>query len=81
MCYGDITMQAPDINKKIQIIIDDVHGRSCATNFYGFELTRDIIMEKLKKRQSLIEVFQDVKSKDGAVFRIFLMIVTRRSPH
>eukprot|EP00178_Gracilaria_changii_P010911 TRINITY_DN31570_c0_g1_i1.p1 TRINITY_DN31570_c0_g1~~TRINITY_DN31570_c0_g1_i1.p1 ORF type:complete len:107 (-),score=13.14 TRINITY_DN31570_c0_g1_i1:254-574(-) len=81
MCYGDITEQANDIPKKIQIIIDEIYGKSCATNFYGFELMRDVIMEKLKKRQSLIEVFQDVKTQDGNVLRIFIMIVTKRSPH
>lgn len=74
-------MNAPDINKKIQIIVDEINGKSCATNFYGFELTRDVVMEKLKKRQSLIEVFQDVKTKEGSVYRVFMMIVTRRSPH
>lgn len=81
MCYGDITMQAADINKKIQIIVDEINGKSCATNFYGFALTRDVVMEKLKKRQSLIEVYQDVKTKDGTVLRIFIMIVTRRVAH
>lgn len=81
MCYGDIVENAHDINKKIQIIVDEINGKSCATNFYGFELTRDVVMEKLKKRQSLIEIYQDVKTQDGAILRIFLMVVTRRSPN
>lgn len=56
MCYADITQNsenqqaADDIPKKIKIIIDEVHGKSCITSFYGFELMRDVIMEKLKKR-------------------------------
>lgn len=57
MCYGDITETAPDINKKIQIIIDEINGKTCATSFYGFELSRDVVMEKLKKRQSLVDVY------------------------
>lgn len=79
MCYGDITDNAKDIPKKIKIIVDEVHGRSCVTSFYGFELMRDVIMEKLKKRQSLIEVYQDVKTKDGTILRVFVMVVTKRS--
>lgn len=79
MCYGDITNNAKDIPKKIKIIIDEVHGKSCVTTFYGFELMRDVIMEKLKKRQSLIEVYQDVKTLDGTILRVFMMIVTKRS--
>lgn len=50
MCYGDIVENANDINKKIKVVIDEINGKSCATNFYGFELTRDVVMEKLKKR-------------------------------
>lgn len=61
MCYGDITNLTTDINKKIKIVVDEVQGKACATSFYGFELTRDVIMEKLKKRQSLIDIYLDVK--------------------
>jgi len=50
MCYGDITKNKNDIPKKIQFIIEEVNGRSCVTSFYGFELMRDVVMEKLKKR-------------------------------
>lgn len=79
MCYGDITGNVKDIPKKLKIITEEVHGKSCVTSFYGFELMRDVIMEKLKKRQSLIEVYQDVKTQDGTIFRVFVMIVTKRS--
>jgi len=79
MCYGDITQNKNDIPKKIRFVIEEVNGRSCVTSFYGFELMRDVVMEKLKKRQSLIEIYQDVKTKDGSIFRVFLMVVTKRS--
>lgn len=32
------------------MIVEEVHGKACVTSFYGFELMRDVIMEKLKKR-------------------------------
>ncbi len=78
ICYADITKKTQDINKKIKFIVDEIHGSICATNFYSFELTRDAVCELLRKRQSLIEVFADVKSKDGHVYRVFLMIVTQK---
>ena len=78
MCYADITGQAKDLSKKIKVIIDEVQGKTCVSSFYGFELSRDAVMEKLKKRQSLIEIYTDVKTQDGTVFRVFVMAVTSR---
>ena len=82
ICYADITGEANDVAndvaKKVKIVVDEIHGRICATNFYGFELARDSICEKLKKRQSLIEVYTDVKTTDGIIFRIFCMLTTNR---
>lgn len=78
ICYADITGEANDVSKKIKIVVDEIHGRICATNFYSFELTRDRIYEKLKKRQSLIEVYTDVKTSDGIIYRLFCMLTTNR---
>ena len=50
ICYADVTQKVEDISKKIKVIIDEIHDPICATNFFAFELTRDAIMEKLKKR-------------------------------
>lgn len=50
MCYGDITQDVKDIPKKIKLIVEEVNGKSCVTSFYGFELMRDVVMDKLKKR-------------------------------
>ena len=71
-------MEANDVPKKIKMYVEEIHGRICATSFYGFELAKDIIYEKLKKRQSLIDVYTEVKTSDGIVFRIFVMLVTNR---
>lgn len=78
ICYADISNQPQDISKRVKIVVDEIHQKFCATNFYSFELTRDAIMEKLKKRHTLIDVFTDVKTNDGNVFRIFAMIVTSK---
>jgi small subunit ribosomal protein S3Ae len=81
ICYADITSEANDVNKKIKIVVDEIHGRICATNFYSFELTKDKIAEKLKKRQSLIDVYCDVKTSDGVISRIFSMLTTNKRPN
>ena len=81
ICYADITGEANDISKKIKLVIDEIHGRICATNFYGFELSRDKVYERLKKRQSLIEVYTDVKTSDGIIYRLFSMLTTNRRPN
>jgi small subunit ribosomal protein S3Ae len=78
ICYADITGEKEDICKKIKLVVDNIHGKTLATNFYGFELDREAIMEQLKKRHTLIDVYSDVKTSDGHIFRIFVMIVTSR---
>ncbi len=81
ICYADVTGQPSDICKKVKIVVDEIHGRICATSFYSFELARDTIYEKLKKRHTLFEVITELKSKDGIIFRIFAMLVTSRRPN
>ena len=78
ICYADITGNVEDVTKKIKIIVDEIHGKNCATSFYGFELARDAVMETLRKRQTLIDVYSDLKLADGNIFRIFVQIVTQR---
>jgi small subunit ribosomal protein S3Ae len=78
ICFADITKETKDVPKKIRMIVDEIHGQICATNFYSFELSRDAIFEKLRKRHSLVEVFADVKTSDGNIYRIFVMMVTAK---
>lgn len=81
MCYADITSNFKDVPKKIKMVVDDVKENICATSFYGFELSRECIFEMLRKRQTLVNVFANVKTKDGNMYRLFLMVVTNRRPN
>ena len=72
ICYADQTQEAADVNKKVKMVVDEIHGKVCASSFHSFELQRDVICERLKKRQSLIDVITEVKTKDGVQFRIFV---------
>lgn len=76
--YADITDNARDVSKKVRMVVDEIQGNICATSFYGYELTKEKIFALLKKRQSLIEVYSDVKCADGVIFRIFMVMVTNR---
>lgn len=77
---ADITDSGKDVNKKIKIQLDDISGNSCFTSFYEYELAREKIAALLKKRQTLIEVIAEVKSREGVIFRIFVVAVTSRRP-
>lgn len=77
---ADITNESKDVTKKIKVQIDDIVGNSCFTSFYEFELVREKIAAMLKKRQSLIEVIAEVKTKEGVILRVFTVAVTSRRP-
>jgi small subunit ribosomal protein S3Ae len=76
--YADISNEGKDVNKKIKIQLDDIVGNSCFTSFYEYELCREKIASMLKKRQTLIEVVSEVKSKEGVLFRVILVAVTSK---
>ena len=79
--YADITDNARDVSKKVKMVVDEISGNICATSFYGFELSKEKIFAMLKKRQTLIEVYSDVKCADGVILRIFLVLTTSRKPN
>jgi len=64
--------------KKMRLCIEEIQGKSCLTDFYGMSLTRDKVCQLIKKRQTLIEAYQDVKTTDGFVVRVFCMAFTAK---
>merc|ERR1740129_2702716 len=66
--------------KKIKLCIEEVQGRNCLTDFHGMSLTRDKLCSLIKKWQTLIEAYADVKTTDGYVVRIFVIAFTKRRP-
>lgn len=67
--------------RKIKLIVDQTEGRQAVTSFYGVDMTRDELCSLIKKRKTLIEAVQDVKSADGYTLRIFAIAFTRESPN
>ena len=65
--------------RKVKLQIQEVAGKNCLTNFYGMDFTSDKLRSLVKKWQSLIEGFIDVKTTDGYLIRVFTIAFTKRS--
>ncbi|BAM82807.1 40S ribosomal protein S3A [Cyanidioschyzon merolae strain 10D] len=64
--------------RKIKLRCEDVQGRNCLTQFYGFDFTRDKLSSMMRKWQTTIEAHVDVKTLDDYVLRLFCIGFTKR---
>ena len=64
--------------RKFTLKVDDVQGVQCLTSFAGMYLTTDKVRSLIRKRQSMVEVYHDVKTTDGYVLRVFVVGFTKR---
>ena len=64
--------------RKVKLQVEDVEGSSCRTSFYGMDMTRDKLCSFIRKWQTLIESFVDVKTIDGTVLRCFVIGFTKK---
>jgi len=64
--------------KKMKLIVEDVQGKHCLTNFHGMSLTRDKLCSMVKKWQTLIEASVDVSTTDGYKVRMFCIGFTQK---
>jgi small subunit ribosomal protein S3Ae len=58
--------------RKIRLVCEDVQGTNVMTNFHGMDMTRDKLCSLIRKWQTLIEAFVNVRTTDGYYLRIFL---------
>lgn len=65
-------------SRKIKLVIEDVKGNSCYTNFHSMDVTRDKLCSLISKWQTTIEAFVDVKTKDDYFLRVFVICMTNR---
>jgi small subunit ribosomal protein S3Ae len=65
--------------RKIRLIAEDVQGTNVVTNFHGMDMTRDKVCSLIKKWQSLIEAFVDIKTTDGYYMRMFCIGFTMKA--
>ena len=78
MCLADLNQDEDQAFRKIQLKVEDIQGRNCLTQFDGMTLTTDKLKSMLRKWQTLIEAFADVKTTDGYVLRLFCIGFTKR---
>uniref|UniRef100_A0A5S6QJ56 Small ribosomal subunit protein eS1 n=1 Tax=Trichuris muris TaxID=70415 RepID=A0A5S6QJ56_TRIMR len=64
--------------RKFRLICEYVQGSICLTNFHGMSFTRDKLCSLVKKWQTLIEAYADVKTEDGYLLRMFCIGFTKR---
>jgi len=77
VCLADLQDNEELSYRKIKLCIEDVQGFNCLLNFHGMDMTRDKICSLIKKRQSIIEAFVDVRTTDGYVIRMFCIAFTK----
>lgn len=64
--------------RKIKLICEDVSGFDVLTNFHGMDMTRDKLCSLIRKWQTLIEAFVDVRTTDGYFLRLFCIGFTKK---
>jgi len=78
---ADLQKDEDQAHRKVKLYCDDVQGKNLLTTFYGMELTTDKARSLVRKWQTLIEAFVDVKTSDGYVLRLFAIGFTKRRPN
>jgi small subunit ribosomal protein S3Ae len=73
---GDLN-ENEDAFRKFKLIIEETQGKVCLTNFHGMDLTTDKLRSMIKKKQTTIESFTDVKTTDGYLLRVFSIAFTK----
>merc|ERR1711998_828255 len=75
---ADLNKDEDQAYRKFKLECQEVQGHYCLTQFYGVDFTTDKIRSMVRKWQSLIEAFVDVKTMDGYVLRLFCMGFTKK---
>jgi small subunit ribosomal protein S3Ae len=80
LSLADLNQNEEQAFKKIKLKVEEVQGKNCLTNFHGLDFTSDKIRSLVKKWQTLIEAYVDVKTTDGYLLRLFAIGFTKRQP-
>merc|ERR1712151_1126882 len=78
ICLADLNKDEDQAYRKIKLQCEEVQGSACLTQFYGLDFTTDKLRSMVRKWQSLIEAFVDVKTTDGYVLRLFCIGFTKK---
>jgi len=64
---------------KFRLKVEDVNGSNCLTGFHGMDVTTDKLRSLVRKSQTLIECYVDVRTTDGYALRLFCIGFTKRA--
>lgn len=78
---GDLNKDEDQAYRKIKLCAEEIQGTQIVTGFHGMDLTRDKQCSLIRKWQSLIEAFVDVKTTDGYLVRLFCIAFTKKRPN
>jgi len=78
VCLADLNKDEDQAYRKIKLQCEEVQGHYCLTQFYGLSFTTDKLCSMVRKWQTLIEAFVDVKTTDGYVMRLFCIGFTKK---
>merc|ERR1739847_52617 len=75
---ADLNQDEDQAYRKIKLKCDDVQGKNCLTQFHGMDFTTDKLHSLVRKWQTLIEAYVDVKTTDDYYLRIFCIAFTKK---
>merc|ERR1712196_302270 len=75
---ADLNQDEDQAFRKIKLRCDDVQGKNCLTQFHGMDFTTDKLRSLVRKWQTLIEAYVDVKTTDDYYLRIFCIAFTKK---
>merc|ERR1711988_1206580 len=78
---ADLNKDEDQAFRKMKLMIEDVQGKTCLTNFHGMDFTTDKLRSLVRKWQTLIECQVDVKTSDGYTIRMFALAFTKKRPN
>ena len=78
---GDLNNDEERAYRTISFLAEDVQGREVLTNFHGMRFTSDMVKSLVRKWQTTIESFVDVKTTDGYLVRIACIAFTKKRPN
>lgn len=78
VCLADLNKDEAQSFRKVKLQVQEIQGKNCLTQFYGMDFTSDKLRSLVKKWQTLIEAFVDVKTTDGYLLRLFIIGFTKR---
>jgi len=76
---GDLKENAEEeAFRKFKLRVEDVNGFNCLTQFHGMDLSTDKLRSLVRKNQTLIEAYVDIRTSDGYSVRLFAIGFTKK---